>query len=166
MWGQYETERGTKILKAPFPTFSQLLMNKNKGIIINSTQELIFIFDSVYYLFSFWPYGMGCGILVSWPGVEPVPPALEVQILNHWTASEVQGNFIFFLLTACVKVWASLPLTGNSSLLFWAPVLHLPMNAVHPLLSFQSVQLYYLKILVLCPNSGLQAFWEILASCE
>ena len=24
-----------------------------------------------------------------WPGVKPVPPALETQSLNHWTAREV-----------------------------------------------------------------------------
>ena len=29
-------------------------------------------------------------------GVKPVPPALEVQGLNHWTAREVQLYFIFF----------------------------------------------------------------------
>ena len=28
------------------------------------------------------------------PGIEPVPPALEVQSLNHWTAREVPlGTF-------------------------------------------------------------------------
>ena len=27
------------------------------------------------------------GILVPWPGTEPVPPAVEAQSPNHWTAS-------------------------------------------------------------------------------
>ena len=36
----------------------------------------------------------GCRILVPWPGIEPVPPAVEAQSLNHWTAREVPlGNF-------------------------------------------------------------------------
>ena len=35
----------------------------------------------------FW---LCCGILVPWPGIEPAPPALEAQSLNHWTAGEVQ----------------------------------------------------------------------------
>ena len=30
-----------------------------------------------------------CGILVPWPGIEPVPLALQVQSLSHWTAREV-----------------------------------------------------------------------------
>ena len=25
-----------------------------------------------------------CGILVPWPGIEPAPPALDTQSLNHW----------------------------------------------------------------------------------
>ena len=29
-----------------------------------------------------------CGILVPRPGVEPVPPAVEAQSPNHWTARE------------------------------------------------------------------------------
>ena len=32
---------------------------------------------------------MAYGILVPQPGIEPVPPALEAWILNHWTAREV-----------------------------------------------------------------------------
>ena len=40
---------------------------------------------------------MVCGILVTQPGMEPVPPALEAQRLNHWTAREVQV-FIFCAL--------------------------------------------------------------------
>ena len=30
-----------------------------------------------------------CGILVPQPGIEPMPPALEAQSLNHWSAREV-----------------------------------------------------------------------------
>ena len=35
--------------------------------------------------------GAACRILVPRPGIEPVPPALEVWSLNHWTAREVPG---------------------------------------------------------------------------
>ena len=28
-------------------------------------------------------------ILVSWPGIKPLPPAVELWNLNHWTAREV-----------------------------------------------------------------------------
>ena len=30
-----------------------------------------------------------CGILVTWPGIEPTSSALEEQSLNHWTTREV-----------------------------------------------------------------------------
>ena len=29
-----------------------------------------------------------CGFLVPWPGIKPVPPALEAWSLNHWTAGK------------------------------------------------------------------------------
>ena len=29
-----------------------------------------------------------CGILIPQPGIEPMPPALEVQSFNHWTSKE------------------------------------------------------------------------------
>ena len=34
-----------------------------------------------------------CGILISQPGMEPMPPALEAQSLNHWTAQEALQVF-------------------------------------------------------------------------
>ena len=37
----------------------------------------------------FWPCHAACGILVPRPGIEPAPPSLEAQSLNHWTAREV-----------------------------------------------------------------------------
>ena len=34
-----------------------------------------------------------CGILVFQQGIEPSPPVLKAQSLNHWTAREVpHGN--------------------------------------------------------------------------
>ena len=39
--------------------------------------------------FFFWPCHVTFGILVPQPGIEPVPPAVEAQSLNHWTAREV-----------------------------------------------------------------------------
>ena len=37
----------------------------------------------------FWPQQVAGGILVPHPGIEPMPPALGAQSLNHWTAREV-----------------------------------------------------------------------------
>ena len=31
---------------------------------------------------------MVCGILVSQPGIEPMPPVVEAQSPNHWIARE------------------------------------------------------------------------------
>ena len=39
--------------------------------------------------FFFGPRYVACGILVLQPEIEPVPPAVEVWSLNHWTAREV-----------------------------------------------------------------------------
>ena len=40
----------------------------------------------VFVLNIFWLGCTACEILVPWPGIEPVPPALAAQSLNHWTA--------------------------------------------------------------------------------
>ena len=51
--------------------------------------------QSINNKFLFWGGGFGgahcaaCGILVPHPGIEPTPPAVEVQSLNRWTAREV-----------------------------------------------------------------------------
>ena len=34
--------------------------------------------------FFFFFCHMACGILVPWPGIEPMPPTLEAWRLNHW----------------------------------------------------------------------------------
>ena len=31
---------------------------------------------------------MTCGVLIPGPGLKSVPPAVEVQRLDHWTAGE------------------------------------------------------------------------------
>ena len=36
---------------------------------------------------------MACGILVLRPGMEHLPPAVEVQSLNHWTTRKIPQNF-------------------------------------------------------------------------
>ena len=54
----------------------------------NGTQVCIFFFSQVVLTFFFFWL---CSIqdLSSQPGIEPRPPALEVQNLNHCTAREV-----------------------------------------------------------------------------
>ena len=55
-------------------------------------------FFKIYFLI-FWLRHAPCGILVPQPGIEPVPRALEVQRLNHWTAREVPGSSSFLLFS-------------------------------------------------------------------
>ena len=56
---------------------------------------LVFYFILLFY-FIFWPLSAACGILVPRPGIEPTPPALEAESLNHWTAREVPLYTISF----------------------------------------------------------------------
>jgi len=39
-------------------------------------------------LLLFWPWHGACEILVPWPRIEPMPPAVEARSLNHWTSRE------------------------------------------------------------------------------
>ena len=56
------------------------------------------------YLFisMFWPHHVACGILAPWPGIEPVPPGLEAQNLNHCTIR--WDPFWVYFLIWCKKV--------------------------------------------------------------
>ena len=49
---------------------------------LNAVLKLVFI----YFLAVLSP---ACGILVPWLGIEPMSPAIEVQVLNHQTVREV-----------------------------------------------------------------------------
>ena len=39
---------------------------------------------------------MVCGILVPQPGMEPVPPTVGAQSVNHWTIREVPSLLSIF----------------------------------------------------------------------
>ena len=42
-----------------------------------------------FFFFFFLPQAVALRILAPQPGIEPMPPAVEVQSLNHWTTREV-----------------------------------------------------------------------------
>ena len=47
---------------------------------------------------------MARGILVPWPGIKPVPQAVQAQSPNHWTSRGVPKlGFLFLFLFACVR---------------------------------------------------------------
>ena len=45
--------------------------------------------QSHFFFFFFRPHCAARRILVPWPGIKPVPPSFEVQLVNHWTSSEI-----------------------------------------------------------------------------
>ena len=57
----------------------------------------------------FWPHCMGCGTLILWPRIEPRPPAVQVQSLNHGTIREFPVlNFLyqwFHFLRVFLRMW-------------------------------------------------------------
>ena len=59
-------------------------------------KNYIYIYIILLFIYFSAPCGLwACGILVPQPGIKPVPPALEVQSLNQWTAREVSVLTIF-----------------------------------------------------------------------
>ena len=69
-----------------------------------SSLVLVYIINfwiSYFKFFIFWLCHAACGILVTWPGIEPAPPALEAQSLNHRTTREIAPDqflniYLFF----------------------------------------------------------------------
>ena len=52
---------------------------------------------------------MAYGILVPWPGIEPVPPTVKVQSLNNWPTREVPTDgLIDWLIDLLFDAWFSL----------------------------------------------------------
>ena len=61
-----------------------------------------------------WVLSWGCGILVSWPRVEPGPPALKVQCLNHWTTRDIS---VSILMSTGSLLWKYVPSHGLTSII-------------------------------------------------
>ena len=62
---------------------------------------------------------MACGILVPKPGIELVPPAVEVWSLNHWTTRESPSSSSFIYLPSSHEklpktLWVSKSIQGQS----------------------------------------------------
>ena len=60
-------------------------------------KRIVFLF---VFVFCFLPCCTACRILVLWSGIEPVPSAVEVRSLNHWTAREVP-RIVLYLQKSC-----------------------------------------------------------------
>ena len=70
----------------PGSPFNPRSLNKPPGLVG------VWVFVLICLIFNFWSCFTACGISVPWPGIEPVPPAVEAQSLNHWTTREVPGT--------------------------------------------------------------------------
>ena len=55
-------------------------------------QVLLICFKGSVYIFFFRSCHTACWILVSQPGIEPVPLTVKVRRLNHWTTREFPGD--------------------------------------------------------------------------
>ena len=59
-----------------------LLGEQDPGLLLNVVSfHFFFFFFKYFYLFRL--HHAACGILVPRPGIEPGPPAVEAQNLNH-----------------------------------------------------------------------------------
>ena len=69
---------------------------------LNTQTLTIYFFLSLFFkIFIYLAVaGLSCSMwdLVPRPGVEPGPPALETQSLDHWTSKEVQPSPQFFIV--------------------------------------------------------------------
>ena len=92
------------------PTPPRVLHNTNWRPPVKPTTLDFILFFFFFHCFKSWlrhsgsfveaAFGLSscevsCGILVALPGAEPVSPALQGQILNHWTNREVPPAFDF-----------------------------------------------------------------------
>ena len=56
---------------------------------------------------------MACEILVSRPGIESMPPAVEARSPNHWTTREVSLECFYILGRTVVMMFFWLMITSN-----------------------------------------------------
>ena len=62
-------------------------------VLVEKNRSCILFICLFVYLFIFRLHCVACGILAPRPGIEPMPPALGAQSLNHWTTREVPAFF-------------------------------------------------------------------------
>ena len=64
-----------------------------------------------------------CGILVPQPGIEPLPPAVEAQSFNHWTAREVPIQQILYvtLTMYCSHIMVTVEIHRDKAEIFLFP---------------------------------------------
>ena len=66
----------------------------NISPLISKVKVIITFFIFIF----FWPHHSAWGILVPQPEINPVPPTVEAQNPNPWTAREFPYNNLFTVL--------------------------------------------------------------------
>ena len=93
------------VFKRKFMKYTKCALVHHLIILRHSFFFLNFIF--IYFL----SVSQGMWDLSSWPGIEPVLPAMEVRILNHLTAREVpilRHSCIWKIITFHSSMWFNL----------------------------------------------------------
>ena len=71
-----------------------------------SINNMHILFYFIYfYLFIFLPLHTACRILLPWPGIKPMSPALGTWSLNHWTTREKQGKSFSWRSSLALISW-------------------------------------------------------------
>ena len=84
-------------------------------------------------------------ILVPWPGIEPVPPALVTWSLKHWTTREVPlATFLKVFLFQCL-LWVSPTWTAATPMKQCSA----PDSLWHPICSLARFPLIHLNLILL-----------------
>ena len=122
------------------------------------------------YLFFFWPCPVACGILVPLPGIDPAPPAMEAQSLNHWTAREVPPSmyllnleFVLFMSQKKNSLLISLSLFSLCRSLIGYDLLDWSLNLLPVFLL--SVSWYFCFTFHKNPSTFFQPFHWIFCFC-
>ena len=58
-------------------------------LLLNHSNTFLKNVSILFSVFIFFGCHVAFGMTVPWPGIEPVPPAVEAWSFNHWTAREV-----------------------------------------------------------------------------
>ena len=99
IWGFYFflMAKNTKLFPSVYVCFPLVMAENLRGVAFPSNDFLFF---------NFWPHPTACGTLVSWPGIEPMPPKLLLECLvNHWTTREVPGIYFWSLSLFHYVLW-------------------------------------------------------------
>ena len=103
-WGQvtYKDHKGVCCIEKDMAMSKPVSRLRLRPMTSERLRKLVCDFS---FFFFFWLCHVVCGIFPQ-PGIEPVPPAVEAQSSNHWTARELPVIILIdcFILTFAWRV--------------------------------------------------------------